>query len=167
MVLATSLSNLDAVIVTAYLLLTLIKRDCRIIVILLPMLMYTVTFKQESPLDDFYAYSLYSAIDITITYYFLRKRQFVITIPIILMSIYCFVFALDSYLNSSVETWIWRNHENIIVVLHSFILFSFSKTCGSLVDTVRSHCFMLRSHNIRADNGEDYNGRQQSEARNP
>ena len=74
------------------------------------------------------------------------------------MAIYNLIFALDSFVNSEYKTWIWRNHEIIICVLHAFIMLVFSTKFTSMVDACASYVNMLwndcASNNPRSSNAE-------------
>lgn len=160
-----SIYSLDAAILAAYIILYLFKKDGRILFCLLPFIAYLFTFNIENTNHDIYAYSFYSGLYITLSYYFIKRRDFIIFAPIITMASYDLLFAYDGWVNSAVETWIWRNHEIIICVLHAFIMLVFSKKFTSVVDACFAYVHMLwndcTSNSARASNAK----RQPSEAR--
>ncbi len=60
-----------------------------------------------------------------LTALFLHKNS-AMCFSLILMSIYCVVFSIDSWINSNVTTWIYNNHEIIVITLHLVIAVSSS-----------------------------------------
>lgn len=163
---ASPINMYDATIMVAYFILFVTKRDFRVLLCLAPVLVYCITFEVGGKYTDTYAYTLYSGVNILLSYYFIRRKDFILSIPIITMAIYNLIFALDSFVNSEYKTWIWRNHEIIICVLHAFIMLVFSKKFTSVVDACASYVNMLwndcSSNNPRSSSAK----RQPSEARN-
>ena len=158
---ASPINLYDAAIMVAYFVLFVTKRDFRVLLCLMPVLVYCITYSG----DDAYAYTLYSGVNILLSCYFIKRKDFMISIPIITMAIYNLIFALDSFVNSEYKTWIWHNHEIIICVLHAFVMLVFSKKFTSVVDACFSYVHMLwndcTSNSARTSNAK----RQPSEAR--
>lgn len=63
-----------------------------------------------------------------------------IGLALLAMAGYCFIFAVDGWVNSNVETWVYINHEIIIAVLHLFIILSNSKRLSSMVGNAADSC---------------------------
>ena len=163
---ASPINMYDAAILVAYFILFVTKRDFRVLLCMFPVLIYCITFEMGGKDTDVYAYTLYSGINILLSYYFIKRKDFMISLPIITMAAYNLIFALDSFVNSEYKTWIWHNHEIIICVLHAFIMLVFSKKFTSLVDACFAYVNMLwndcTSNSARTSNAK----RQPSEARN-
>lgn len=64
----------------------------------------------------------------------------VIGLALLSMAGYCFIFAIDGWVNSNVETWIYINHEAIVAVLHFLIILSTSKRLSSMVGNAADTC---------------------------
>ena len=159
-------NSLDLAIAAAYVAVFAVKRDKRVLLSFLPFIACMFTYQAaRSYYDDIFAFSLYSGLYITLSYYLVKRKDFILFIPIITMASYDLLFAVDSWLNSDVETWIWRNHEIIICVLHAFIMLVFSKKFTSMVDACLAYVNMLwndcTSNSARTSNAK----RQPSEAR--
>lgn len=60
------------------------------------------------------------------------------------MIMYMLIFSLDTWVNGDVETWVYINHESIVVCLHIIILLSFSQKLSSLVGTCLAHIRSVR-----------------------
>ena len=76
--------------------------------------------------------------------YFNNKN--ITAITFCLMSAYCLIFAFDSWINSDVETWIYKNHEIIVLVLHAAILLSFVDKLRAVVGSTVNYG---RTNNVR------------------
>lgn len=63
-----------------------------------------------------------------------------LAVTLTLMACYCFIFAIDGWVNSNVETWIYINHEAIVAVLHFLIILSTSKRLSSMVGNAADTC---------------------------
>ena len=65
----------------------------------------------------------------------------------VVIALYYFAFAADSWINSDVETWIWHNHETIVTAVHAAFVLSFSLHCQAVVAACRRNisriCAML------------------------
>lgn len=62
------------------------------------------------------------------------------SIACLLMSFYCLVFGIDSWVNHDAETWVYNNHEYIVIVLHSLIVLSFSSRFSAIVVSFTNYC---------------------------
>ena len=93
----------------------------------------------ENQYYTFDSYILFSIV-FAITSYMLKLcKKILPTIALCLISIYCAIFAADTWINSDAETWIYINHEHIIVSLYAAILFSFSERLPAVVVACISH----------------------------
>ena len=54
-------------------------------------------------------------------------RHVLVNISTAIMAAYCLIFAMDTWINAYEKTWIYINHEAIIVFLHIVILLSITK----------------------------------------
>ena len=166
---ASPINMYDAAILVAYFILFVTKRDFRVLLCIIPMLIYVATYEG----GDTFAYILYCGLYIALSYYFIKTEGFKFRIPFITMAIYDLIYSLDSYMfgvqgliEPNADTWLYKNHALIVCFLHAFIMLVFSKKFTSLVDACFSYVHMLwndcTSNSARTSNAK----RQPSEARN-
>lgn len=84
----------------------------------------------QTPVLAFAAISLvYAAGAMTLS--FIGRNS--VAMAMLFMVIYSQVFALDSWINYATETWIFNNHETIVLCLHAFIVCATSRRFNSMV----------------------------------
>jgi hypothetical protein len=76
---------------------------------------YTANLTQN---QEVLAYLFYSGIYSTLSYYLHVSGLRVPSIAALCIAGYDLTYAVDTYANYDVQTWIWTNHEMLIVVLH-------------------------------------------------
>lgn len=82
---------------------------------------------------------LYSILYATMAIALIYGNNIIQAWALICMIVYMLMFSLDTWVNSNAETWIYINHESIVICLHAIILLSFSKKLPSLVGTCATH----------------------------
>lgn len=71
--------------------------------------------------------ALFCAMSATYGAASLCTRNVFTTLSTALMAMYCLAFALDTWINAYVETWIYNNHEFVVIFLHIIIVLSVIK----------------------------------------
>jgi hypothetical protein len=96
-----------------------------------------ICFIPDSFLADAYrtinTFTLISLVFIALSFMLFLRKKYLPALAVLLLSIYCAIFATDTWINSNAETWIFINHENIIVGLYFIALLSFSKRVSAVV----------------------------------
>lgn len=67
------------------------------------------------------------------------------SVACLFMAAYSLIFGIDSWVNSDAETWIYNNHEIIVLLLHSFIILSFSSRFTTRLASFINYCLGYRS----------------------
>lgn len=62
-----------------------------------------------------------------------RSKYFSAAFVAGIICLYNLLFALDTFVNHEVETWIYQNHESIILVLHVALVCLFSQRCNTIL----------------------------------
>ena len=86
----------------------------------------------NNPIDDIYLFLFFGVIYSTLSYK-LFKYKHLAALGCLLMSIYSFIYAMDSWINAEYETLIWENHEVTVCILHVIILLLLSPLRASMV----------------------------------
>lgn len=119
-------SALDAVILLMYFVGAWVYRSREAVALTLLFVAVALVGEYVTPLDDVYRFLLYAAMYLLASRW-LIKRIHRAVFGTLAIALYSIVYATDSWINSDVETWIWRNHEIIVCTLHIFILLLLSK----------------------------------------
>ena len=93
----------------------------------------------SSPYRTFNTFCLICLVFITLSFVLFLSKKYLPSIALLLISIYCAIFATDTWVNSNEKTWIFNNHEHIIVGLYAIILLSFSKRLSAMVVTCANY----------------------------
>jgi len=127
------LTNIE--IIAAFIAALFVYRNMYFTVVSLAVLL--VCFTPDSFLDTAYktfnTFVMISLVFIALGIMLFYCKKYLPSIALCLISVYCAIFATDTWINSNAETWIYINHENIIVSLYAVVLFSFSKRLSALV----------------------------------
>jgi hypothetical protein len=99
-------------------------------------------FLVENPdyIDISLSFLVYFSAYLAMTYKLFKINHFSAAFVAVIITVYDLFFALDTLVNHEVETWAYRNHESIVLVLHIALVCLFSKKCN----TILAHCW----HNI-------------------
>lgn len=100
-----------------------------------------------SPESDFYLFAFYSSVYLVMSKISIDCGYKKVAFAAFLMALYDVTYAFDSLVNSSTETWIWKAHENTVLILHLLIVLLFSTKFNAVVDSARDNmrklCFSL------------------------
>jgi hypothetical protein len=112
---------LSLTIAIAYLFVALKWRSIESALCLLVFVALASIGQYNNPIDDVYLFLFFCVIYSTLSYKLLKLKHLA-AIGCLLMSIYSFVYALDSWINADYKTIIWENHEITVCILHLVIL---------------------------------------------
>tara|TARA_R110000868_G_scaffold26012_1_gene100785 strand:- start:248 stop:772 length:525 start_codon:yes stop_codon:yes gene_type:complete len=93
----------------------------------------------ENQYYTFDSYIMFSIVFAIASYMLNSCKKYLPSMSLCLISIYCAIFAADTWVNSNAKTWNFINHEYIIVSLYAAILLSFSERLPALVASCFSH----------------------------
>ena len=125
----------NAEIIAAYIAALFVYRNRYFAVVSIAVLL--ICFIPDSFLDTTYktfnTFSLISLVFVFLSIMLFYCKKYLPSVALCIISLYCAIFATDTWVNSNAETWLYNNHENIIVGLYAFVLLSFSKRLSALV----------------------------------
>ena len=75
------------------------------------------------------------------------SKDYLPALAVTFMSMYCLYFAFDTWTNPNESTWIYINHEGIVLSLHAVVLLSFSKKLSSLVASCVDYLYTFFNNN--------------------
>ena len=123
---------LSVLISIAYLFVALKWRSIESALCLLVFVALASIGQYNNPIDDVYLFLFFGVIYSTLSYK-LFKYKHLAALGCLLMSIYSFIYAMDSWINAEYETLIWENHEVTVCILHVIILLLLSPLRASVV----------------------------------
>lgn len=129
------MNTINLFIIAAYLAALLCYRDKYFVLCCAMTLLMLLTPERvfDTNLGVIHAQVTYAIIYTFIAVVLVFGNKFIPAGAMVCMLIYLFIFSLDTWVNSNAETWIYLNHENIVIFLHSIVLLSFSKRLSSVV----------------------------------
>ena len=131
--LISALVNFDGAILVLYFVVAWKQRSREAVAMTLLFAFVALAFVvYDQPIDDVYQFSLFACLYLTAGHW-LYKRGDLATFGALMIAVYYAIYALDSWINSDAETWIWRNHEILVTSLHVFIMLLLSKIRPALV----------------------------------
>ena len=105
---------------------------------------YTCTILDfESSIDDVYLFPILAVAYIAAAGGMIKAGEQVSWMGCLLLSSYYLFFSFDCWINADTETWVWRNHENIVGVIHVLIMLLLGKVLPPMVRT-RFYLFLSR-----------------------
>lgn len=119
----------DELTVIAYAVVLIAVRNASAMLALLVMLIIAYTAMKlefKYPIDDVYLFPVIGSAYL-ICAKIMRSCGCISWIGCILMSLYSFYYSYDCWMNGEVKTWVYRNHESIILIIHAFIMLLLSK----------------------------------------
>lgn len=86
-------------------------------------LLLQFTYSEEVTQKDIYtSFFFFMAIYLTLAYYHLKKSIILPAVACSAIALYSLAYALDTIVNYETYTWLWHNHESIVLILHSALM---------------------------------------------
>lgn len=81
--------------------------------------MLQFTYSEEVTQKEIYtSFFFFMALYLTIAYYHLKYSLILPAVACSAIALYSLAYALDTIANYETYTWLWHNHESIILILH-------------------------------------------------
>ncbi len=85
--------------------------------------MLQFTYSEEVTHKEIYtSFFFFMALYLTIAYYHLKHSLILPAVACSAIALYSLVYALDTIANYETQTWLWHNHESIILILHTALM---------------------------------------------
>ena len=97
----------------------------------------------ESSIDDVYLFPILSVAYIAAAGGMIKTGEQVSWMGCLLLSSYYLFYSFDCWINANTETWVWRNHENIVGVIHVLVMLLLGKVLPPMV-RARTYLFLSR-----------------------
>lgn len=82
-------------------------------------LMLQFTYSEEVTHREIYtSFFFFMSLYITLAYYHLKHSLILSAVACYAIALYSLVYAIDTIANYETYTWLWHNHESIILILH-------------------------------------------------
>ena len=135
---------LDIIIISLYLVVLFATRNKLLLFAMLAFSLSALLYRDIEPS----IYFSIIAVIYSLTALVVCMRSLSLALGLFSMSIYFIIFAIDTWINADVETWLYNHHEVIVSALHIVIVVSSSSRAiqiiSSRIDNFINYCYRIK-----------------------